>query len=579
MTTTLNVGGSEFDAIDFFYESTPGADFTNYRLNFETTNGSMIYDPLPGQWQDAGSDAIDTFMNTVGSFLGIGDASQIYNTYRPTGLSLDPSPIARLDWSVFDTLSGDTNTMAGHNPAPYHMGRVLVKRDALWHATFTAFDTASPGVPSAFNFTNDPSWTFPEPVLPPPPITPVLPDPPNPPPVVPGPITPPPNPHPQPPPLSPPPTFDPPSPPIVTAATTINIGGSGLNAIDFYYASSPGADFTNYRLNFATTNGSLIHDPLPGVRQDVGSDAIDTFMNTVGSSLGLSDASQIHNTYHPGGANSDPASVSHIDWSVFDTLAGDTNSIAGVGDAPYHMARVLVSPDALWDAKFTAFDTANPGIANIFDFSNSPQPPAPDPVLPPTDDPTQSPTVLPPVIEEPLDPPPSIPDTPPADPELGPDDGEAVQIFPLPNVGDGDVLHVFPYPGDLGEIIYLTPGWWIDRDADWDLTEAVPYPIPVVTTFDASDDYGIVYISDTPTDAELQAFALPVALANLGRLSQSQMFGSHATTLLSLHGQGAQSHDSRSGVPEPSSALLAALGLMALPAFARRCPNRRVSSV
>src|SRR3954451_24171925 len=80
--------------------------------------------------------------------------------------------------------------------------------------------------------------------------------------------------------------------PVVTSTTSLNIGGSGFDAIDFYYASSAGAEFTNYRLNFETTNGSIF-DPIPRERQTTDGNSIDTFMNTVGSSLGLSDATHI----------------------------------------------------------------------------------------------------------------------------------------------------------------------------------------------------------------------------------------------------------------------------------------------
>jgi hypothetical protein len=153
MSTTLDIGGSGYNAIDFFYASTPGADFTNYRLNIETTNGAYIYDPAPRQRQDAGSGSIDTFMNTVGSYLGIGDAVQIQNTYKPSGES--GSPISRIDWSVFDTLAGDTNSMAGVDPAPYHLARVLIGADAQWKASFAAFDTATSGVATTYRFAND----------------------------------------------------------------------------------------------------------------------------------------------------------------------------------------------------------------------------------------------------------------------------------------------------------------------------------------------------------------------------------------------------------------------------------------
>ena len=113
MSTTPNIGGSGYEAIDFYYASSAGAEFTNYRLNLETTGG-YIYDPLRSELQNTGGNSIDTYMNTVGSYLGISDAIHIQNTYKPTAPAANSSPISRIDWSVFDTLSGDSNAIDGY---------------------------------------------------------------------------------------------------------------------------------------------------------------------------------------------------------------------------------------------------------------------------------------------------------------------------------------------------------------------------------------------------------------------------------------------------------------------------------
>jgi hypothetical protein len=211
--TTTNIGGSGFDAVDFFYEATAGAEFTCYQLTFGTSNGGMIYDPLPGARGDSDSDAVDTFMNTVASLYGEGDASYLYGTYKPGGPNAAPAFVDSLDWVVFDLFQGDTNTYNG-NSAPYHLARVLIQPDTMWHATMHAFDSIATSDPK-LNFTNDPTWTFPEPVMPlPPPPPPPTPEPlpPEPPPIIVGPVPPPAEPLP---PLETPPQPGPPeAPPI-----------------------------------------------------------------------------------------------------------------------------------------------------------------------------------------------------------------------------------------------------------------------------------------------------------------------------------------------------------------------------
>lgn len=172
LSTTANISGSGYDAIDFFYEVSPGAEFTCYQLNFGTSNGALIYDPLPTTSQDVGGDAIDTFMNTVGSLFGDSDASHIHTTYNPRTSGAAPTSIAELEWVAFDTFPGDTNSYNG-NSGPYHLARILVQPDALWHASMLAFDTSVADTPPAQNFTNDPNWVFPEPPPPPSPAEPV----------------------------------------------------------------------------------------------------------------------------------------------------------------------------------------------------------------------------------------------------------------------------------------------------------------------------------------------------------------------------------------------------------------------
>lgn len=149
ITETPNVADTGNVAYDFFYTPSPGGEFTNYRLTV-TTQTKAIVDPDQSATSDQDSDAIDTFANTVGSLFGAGDASYVFNAYNPTGFTPDDAPTDRLDWSVFDTLDGDSADLGG---TPWHLARVLVTPDALGDATIEVFDTANPGQGQTFSTT------------------------------------------------------------------------------------------------------------------------------------------------------------------------------------------------------------------------------------------------------------------------------------------------------------------------------------------------------------------------------------------------------------------------------------------
>jgi hypothetical protein len=234
-STTTNIGDSGFNAIDFFYEASPGAEFTCYQLSFGTSNGARIYDPLPRNKQDVGGDAIDTFVNTVGSLVGDSDASILANPafYNPSGTAA-PALVDELDWLVFDLLQGDTNTYNG-NSGPFHLARVLVEPEAMWHATMQAFDNIATSEPKQ-NFTNDPNWSFPPPPSPPPPANPLPPTPPLPDPALPDPAVPdltdPPPPD--------PPTFELPTPDLPPTITDPPTGeGASDEDVDFTIPEAP----------------------------------------------------------------------------------------------------------------------------------------------------------------------------------------------------------------------------------------------------------------------------------------------------------------------------------------------------
>jgi hypothetical protein len=150
----------------------------------------------------------------------------------------------------------------------------------------------------------------------------------------------------------------------------------GFDTLDFFYsASAPPAEFTNYRLNVVNSNGALLQDPVKANTSSSDPAAVDTWMNTVYSLFNLGPASYTFNTYKPTGLGSNTPPVAQIDWSVFDTGAGDTNGPldtggpAGVVNAPYHLARVLATPGATGTATFTAFDSTSNGVGSVFAFT------------------------------------------------------------------------------------------------------------------------------------------------------------------------------------------------------------------
>jgi hypothetical protein len=166
-------------------------------------------------------------------------------------------------------------------------------------------------------------------------------------------------------------------------------GAGTYDAYDFFYSSTGDAEFTNYRLIANAATGNLV-DPtkLQDDRQtlnnpDSGNNAVDTFASTVWSAVAREDfgylASQIYNagSYAPTGTNTGaPFSFSFLDWSVSDTLGEDDNDLSdantngplpGVG-APYHLARLLTTPDATGTAEFRAFETTSGGVPSIFQF-------------------------------------------------------------------------------------------------------------------------------------------------------------------------------------------------------------------
>jgi hypothetical protein len=132
--------------LDFYFTATPGAEFLNYRLRVDASNGAKILDPVKSATFDQDGDAVDTWMNTVYSLFGLGPPAQFFNSYRPTGIVTDSPPTQRIDWSVFDTGTGDTNSFDAGPPygvvsAPWHIARIAVTDDISYTGIVTSFDS------------------------------------------------------------------------------------------------------------------------------------------------------------------------------------------------------------------------------------------------------------------------------------------------------------------------------------------------------------------------------------------------------------------------------------------------------
>ena len=105
-------------ALDYYYTASPGAEFTNYRLSVQSVNGAKILDPIKSATMDEDSDAADTFMNTVYSLFGFGPAGQTFLRCLQAGWhrAKDSPPVSYIDWTVFDTGTGDTNSFDAGPP-------------------------------------------------------------------------------------------------------------------------------------------------------------------------------------------------------------------------------------------------------------------------------------------------------------------------------------------------------------------------------------------------------------------------------------------------------------------------------
>lgn len=177
-----------------------------------------------------------------------------------------------------------------------------------------------------------------------------------------------------------------------SSATVSLIHNKSLDYVDIFYTPSVGQEFASWHLTVTPSAGGLL-DPFPALRSDDttaagGGAAIDTFVNTVFSSLGVGPAQHTFFEYNPGssfpppGVPADPppsagGSPDQLRWVTFDTARGDG---AFPGLVPYHMARLLHTPRfaANIDVAFYEGDPkpapGGTGSFATFDFPVVPEP-------------------------------------------------------------------------------------------------------------------------------------------------------------------------------------------------------------
>lgn len=159
----------------------------------------------------------------------------------------------------------------------------------------------------------------------------------------------------------------------INAASINIVDNREAGIVDVFYTPSAGAEFTAWDFIVTPTAGGLL-DPVTSARADdvsVGGPALDTWMNTVFSSLGFGTASHIFTSYNPGSAfppvpaQPKPEVGGNPDrmfWTAFDTNGGDG---AIDGFVPYHMGRVLYSAGGAGQVEVRMFETVTGDIPFI----------------------------------------------------------------------------------------------------------------------------------------------------------------------------------------------------------------------
>ena len=164
------------------------------------------------------------------------------------------------------------------------------------------------------------------------------------------------------------------------AASVTFTNNEAAGYVDLFYTVNDGQSFLNWDLVVKPTAGSIL-DPNKGQKSfnaQSGAAPLDTFANTVFSSVGAGAAQYIHSEYNPGQAfppiPADPnptfgaalPAPDELNWSMFDTAEGDGNI---PGFFPYHMARVMYSQGGAGTITASMFDTAVLGTPEVFSFT------------------------------------------------------------------------------------------------------------------------------------------------------------------------------------------------------------------
>ena len=156
--------------------------------------------------------------------------------------------------------------------------------------------------------------------------------------------------------------------PVIDIVEVFDIDGSGNHAIDVYYTPSPGAEFNAWDLIVTPSHGRILAPGGPWPFNDDTTDGarVDTWTNTVASSIGAGPAFRIISSYDPGvpfpprPSDPPPSAGGHIDhlfWTMFDLFTGDD---ATLGTTPYHMARILYSQDGGGTIEVRMFENLQP---------------------------------------------------------------------------------------------------------------------------------------------------------------------------------------------------------------------------
>ncbi len=134
--------------VDIFYTQSPGgtSEYLNHDLIVNATTGGIL-DPIRGSGggqADGTGASVDTWTHTVFEIFSPNSSSYVFTPDDPVGsfptFVGDPLPATSLNWSVFDTNTGDTDALA-----PYHLARVLYSSGGEGTIDFLAFDQVTVG--------------------------------------------------------------------------------------------------------------------------------------------------------------------------------------------------------------------------------------------------------------------------------------------------------------------------------------------------------------------------------------------------------------------------------------------------